>query len=56
MMLAQTMEPIVAAIESAGFVEVKLSTLDEVERAERASQPERERWSQRYVVSARRPA
>jgi ubiquinone/menaquinone biosynthesis C-methylase UbiE len=54
-MLAQTMEPIVGAIEAAGFVEAQVSTLAEVEQAERASQPERERWSSRYVVSARRP-
>lgn len=56
LMLAQTLDPIVRAVEAAGFADVRVSRLDEVERIERAASPERENGTPRYVVSARRPS
>lgn len=56
MMLAQTMEPIISAVEAAGFTDVCVSQLAEVERAECAAHPERTGSQPRYVVTARRPA
>lgn len=56
LMLAQTMDPIISAVEAAGFTDVKLSGLEHIEEMERRIRPERERSSSRYVVTARRPA
>jgi hypothetical protein len=42
-------------VEAAGFENVRISTLDEVERAERINQPDRQRSASRYVLSAWRP-
>lgn len=55
-MLAQSMDPILDAVETAGLVEMQLSRLEHVERVERVAEPERARWNERYVISARRPA
>jgi ubiquinone/menaquinone biosynthesis C-methylase UbiE len=56
MMLAQTMEPITSAVEAAGFVEIQITHLEDVERAEHAANSGREHVTPRYVVTARRPA
>lgn len=54
-MAAQTMEPVVAAVQAAGFTDVQVSTLDAVEAAERVTQPERQASASRYVVTASTP-
>jgi SAM-dependent methyltransferase len=55
MMLAQTLDPVVVSVEAAGFVDVRLSRLGRVEGVERAAEPDRARWNDRYVITARRP-
>ncbi|MGE3272162.1 MAG: class I SAM-dependent methyltransferase [Chloroflexota bacterium] len=54
-MLAQSLDPIRDAVEAAGFVDLRVSRLEQVERIEREAEPERERWSERYVLTAQRP-
>jgi ubiquinone/menaquinone biosynthesis C-methylase UbiE len=57
LMHAQSMDPIVALAEAAGFTEVRITGLAEIERIEQANDPTREREPQpRYVLSAVRLA
>ena len=53
---AQTHAPAIAAAAAAGFVDVRVSTLEEVDRAEREVHPERAQRPPRYVLSAQLPA
>jgi len=46
------MDPVIGAVEAAGFVETRRS---QVERVERAAEPDRARWNERYVITARCP-
>jgi SAM-dependent methyltransferase len=50
---ADTFDPVVAAAWAAGFADVAVSNLAEVERAERARDPDRRPSQPRYVVTAR---
>jgi ubiquinone/menaquinone biosynthesis C-methylase UbiE len=51
---ATTIEDVRALVEAAGFVDVVVSTLDEVDRIERELQKEDESWQPYYVITARK--
>lgn len=55
LMSEQTLDPLLEAVRAAGFAEVRVSHLDEVERIEREHNPDLESYARRYVVSAMRP-
>ena len=52
---ADTHDPAMRAAEAAGFVDVAVSSLEEVERVERETSPERGTRQPRYVLIARHP-
>lgn len=50
LMHAQSLEPILAAVRAAGFVDVRVSRLEEIERIERNTK-ERSDYPSRYVIT-----
>ena len=53
---AETHDPAIAAATAAGFDQVRVSALEDVERAERAINPDGGTSQPRYVLTARKPA
>lgn len=56
LMSAGTLDPVLDVFRAAGFGDVQVSNLAEVERVEREHNPDQERFSPRYVVTAIRPS
>jgi SAM-dependent methyltransferase len=50
-----TVQDVRALVQGAGFVDVAMSTLDEVDRIERSLQKADESWQPYYVITARSP-